>query len=47
MKKFYLEPEVEIVETELEGFLCGSISEDGEVNPDPVNPGDDDFGDDY
>ena len=45
-KKNYFEPEMEVLELELQGFLCasdGSISEDGESNKDDEEGGDDDF----
>ena len=48
MKKNYSEPEVEIVELKLSGFLCASnVNEDGEVTPSTGEPGTDDWGSDY
>jgi hypothetical protein len=34
--KFYVTPEQEVIETELEGFLCGSTNAEG-VNTDPID----------
>lgn len=48
-KKFYLEPEMEVVELKMSGVLCNSLTEDGDINDNnqpPVdnNPGtEDDF----
>ena len=48
MKKIYFEPEVEIVNLKLSGFLCASnINEDGEVTPSQPDQGSDDWGSDY
>ena len=49
MKKNYLEPEVEIVNLKMSGFLCASdnIKEDGEVTPTTPDQGSDDWGSDY
>ena len=53
MKKFYLEPEVEIIESELEGFLCDSNGEaegggsDGGSDVNPTDPSDPGWGGDY
>ena len=48
MKKIYLEPEVEIVELKMNGFLCASnINEDGEVIPTTPDQSSDDWGHDY
>ena len=44
--KNYFEPEMEVLELELQGFLCGSdgsVEEDGESNKDTGEGGTDDF----
>lgn len=51
MKKTYLEPEVELVELEVEGFLCISGGEggddDGGLIPSPSDPSKPGWDDDY
>ena len=42
--KFYETPTVELVDAELEGFLCASEGIEGVENPDDLNGGNDNPG---
>jgi len=45
-KKLYFEPEMEVVDLQLEGMLCtsdGSVAEDGGTTQDEEEGGDGDF----
>lgn len=49
MKKIeYIAPEMEVVKIASNvALLAGSVKEDGEITPNPSNPSDPDWGNDY